>query len=126
MTIRTFYWSIVLCVVATCVLAQQGTTQRVRFARGETSATVEGAVVRGTRDRYLIQARRGQMITVRLSSLESNAVFDLYAPGGKPRLNTMDDTTIWGGKLPASGDYTISVGPTRGNATYTLEVTVEK
>jgi hypothetical protein len=34
------------------------------------------------------------------------------------------ETTDWKGELPRNGDYVIVVGGTRGNATYTLEVTV--
>jgi hypothetical protein len=59
---------------------------------------------------------------VHITSLEDNAVFDLYAPGGRRSL--AEETTDWTGELPRSGDYVISVGGTRGNATYTLEVTI--
>ena len=127
MSLNGLWLSVVLGVVAaaTSAPAQQETVRRIRFERGRTSATVSGAAVRGTRDCYLVGARRGQKMTLRLSSLESNAAFDIHAPGHKGRLNTTDDTTIWEGRLPASGDYPVSVGPVRGNATYTLEVTIE-
>ncbi len=120
-------WLILISSVgAVSMTAQQGVVgRRIKFNRGSTSASVEGAVVRGTRDTYIVVARRGQTVTVRLSSLEDNAVFDIDAPGGKVRLNKTDDTTNWKGRLPASGDYRISIGATRGNATYTLAVAIE-
>jgi hypothetical protein len=37
----------------------------------------------------------------------------------------MDDATTWEGELPANGDYVIAVGGTRGNASYSLEVSVK-
>lgn len=126
MNLNGLWLGVVVCITAAVTaVAQQETVRRIRFERGCSAATVESAAVRGTRDYYLVGARRGQKITVRISSLEDNSVFDLYAPGHKGRLNTMEDTTIWEGRLPASGDYRISVGPVRGNATYTLEVTIE-
>lgn len=129
MNLNGLWLSAVLCVAATAssaaTTAPRETVRRLRFERGRTSATVSGAAVRGTRDCYLVGARRGQKMTLRLSSLEFNAAFDISAPGHEGRLNTMDDTTIWEGRLPASGDYRACVGPVRGNATYTLEVTIE-
>jgi hypothetical protein len=85
---------------------------------------IKDAVVRGTRDRYILGARAGQTLIVHITSLENNAVFDIYARGGKRVLDGAQETTDWTGELPRSGDYVIEVGGTRGNATYTLEVTI--
>jgi len=76
--------------------AQEGLTKRVRFARGRTTATFKNSVVRGTQDRYTLDARAGQKMSVSITSIERNAVFTIYTPDGG----------------------------TRGNATYTLKVTV--
>ena len=35
-----------------------------------------------------------------------------------------EDATTWQGQLPTTGDYTVVVGGTRGNASYTLEVSI--
>jgi hypothetical protein len=102
-------------------------THRVRFKRGRTTAVLKGAVVRGDRDRYLLDARAGQTMIVHITSVEKNAVFTIYQPGGqKPIPGTEEgtDRMDWTGKLPKTGTYAISVGGTRGNATYTLEVTI--
>lgn len=111
----------ILFLTSMTVPAQSDRTRRVRFARGRTTTVIKDAVVRATRDRYLLRARAGQTLIVHITSLEDNAVFDLYAPG---RRTLAQEATDWTGELPRSGDYVISVGPTRGNATYTLEVTV--
>ena len=104
----------------------RGKTQRVRFARGRTTAVLKGAVVRGTQDRYILGARAGQTMIVHITSREKNAVFTILGPDTTALEGTEEgaDAADWTGELPLSGDYSIWVGPTRGNATYTLEVTI--
>jgi len=109
---------------AAIVPAQTGRTQRVRFARGRTSTVIKGSVVRGTRDNYILGASSGQMMYVHLTSREKNASFTIYVPGRSDVLASAVDVTDWEGSLPFDGDWIIEVGPTRGNATYTLEVTI--
>jgi len=119
-----FFWTLLL---ATCVLAvQTGLSKRVRFPRGGTTATLKNSVVRGTADRYTLGARSGQKLTARITSLEDNAIFLIYQPGGEILEGTGEgpNEMNWSGELPHSGDYVIEVSGTRGNATYTLKVTV--
>lgn len=106
--------------------APSGKTQRVRFARGRTTAILKGAVVRETQDRYILGALAGQTMIVHISSREKNAVFTILGPDATALQGTDEglDATDWTGDLPLSGDYSIWVSPTRGNATYTLEVTI--
>lgn len=109
----------------------------IAFARGKTSATVSGAVVRGDRDIYSIEAKGGQTATVSIVAVEKNAVFALFQPGASvsdegdvtgpalPRAGDGDDARRWSGRLPATGRYLVVVGGTRGNATYTLTVSLK-
>ncbi len=120
-TRRAFILAVILFLTTITVPAQSNRTMRIRFARGRSTKVIEDAVVRGTRDRYLLRARAGQTLIVRITSLEDNAVFDIHAPG---RRTLAEETTDWSGELPRSGDYVIVVGGTRGNASYRLEVTV--
>ena len=116
-----------LLLVATGALAvQKGLTKRVRFPRGHTTATLKNSVVRGTRDRYTLGARAGQKMSIQITSIEKNAVFTIYTPDGGTLegAGEGEDASRWSGALPTSGDYVIEVGGTRGNATYTLKVTV--
>lgn len=103
-----------------------GKTQRVRFARGRTTAILKGAVVRGTQDRYILGARAGQTMIVHITSRERNAVFTILDPSATALEGTDEglDAKDWTGELPLSGEYSIWISPTRGNATYTLEVTI--
>ncbi|MEW5928477.1 MAG: hypothetical protein AB1941_13495 [Gemmatimonadota bacterium] len=117
---------VLLALLLGAFLAQDA-PRRIRFARGATSAVVEGAVVRGERAVYLARARAGQRMNVRVTSPEDNAVFQLRGPGGVgtlPGAGETDDATAWSGVLPRSGDYRIVVGGTRGNAGYTLRVEI--
>ncbi|HEX8746814.1 MAG TPA: hypothetical protein VF717_06405 [Pyrinomonadaceae bacterium] len=112
----------ILLSVVPVVTAQSGKTRRVRLPRGRNSVVLKGAAVRGTQDRYILRAGRGQTMSLRITSTEDNAVFDLIPPGGGQPLAS--EQTDWTGQLPGAGDYTIVVGGTRGNATYSLRVTI--
>ena len=78
--------------------------------------------MRGDRDVYLLTADGGQTMTVNITSLEDNAVFDIVTPSGLILdTESMDTRQL----LPHRGDYQIIVGGTRGNATYELTVAIE-
>jgi len=101
-------------------------TRRIDFQPGASSATVKDAVVRGTRDAYLLGAGQGQRMTVKITSLEENAVFDLESPPNQAgnRQLMRQESVSWSGTLPSNGDYRIVVGSVRGNASYQLQVSI--
>jgi len=112
----------------TGLTAAQVTNKRIKFSKGESSATVEGAVIRGEEDSYLVGAKKNQLMVVTIMSLEDNTVFRIidrttgyYLDGA----GEFDDAKRWEGSLPSGGDYKIIVGGTRGNAEYTLKVFIE-
>jgi hypothetical protein len=116
------------CSFALSSLMAQGVKQKIQFARGSSSATVRGAVVRGDRDRYYLAAKKGQTMSVKITALEDNAVFQVYLPGEEdalPGAGDGDDAKDWSGDLPRDAEYVIVVGGTRGNATYSLKVSIE-
>ena len=124
MKISALFFGIILLVAAGAAEAGRDRTRRIRFESGRTTKVIKDAVVRGDRDRYLLRASAGQTLIVHITSEENNAVFDIYRPGGRRTLENAQESMDWTGTLPRSGDYIIEVGGTRGNATYTLEVTV--
>lgn len=82
-----------------------GTSELTKGAgRGRTATVIKDAVVRGTRDRYILGARRGQTLTVHITSLEDNAVFDIQRVGRSQTLDGAQETMDWTGELPQSGD----------------------
>lgn len=112
--------------VAIAPKAESG-TKRISFKSGESAATVSDSVVRGERSIYIVGAKSGQTMSVEITSLEDNAVFQIKTPGGKflADAGDGDDATNWDGQLPANGDYKIIVGGTRGNASFKLTVSID-
>jgi DNA-binding helix-hairpin-helix protein with protein kinase domain len=110
------------------VMAQERSrTQRIRFQAGETAATVRDSVLLGTQDVYLLGATKGQLMTVKIASLEDNAVFTVTTPAnqkgnGRP---LKQEAVAWSGQLPETGDYQVIVGTRRGNASYRLQVSLK-
>lgn len=98
-----------------------------KFAKGKNTKTVSDAVLREETTTYLVKAKSGQRMSVKITSIEKNAVFSIQTPSGKfiENAGEMDDQTNWSGKLPETGDYKIEVAPTRGNATYRLTVSIK-
>lgn len=123
-----FALAIILLSALTSAALAVGIKKRIRFPRGSNSTTVSGAVVRGERDKYILGAREGQTMTVRIRSVEDNAVFQIYFLGEQESLEGAgegDDAKSWKGNLPSTTDYIIVVGSSRGNASYKLEVKIE-
>lgn len=112
------------CTTATAEKETTGARKpvRVKFASGANSTTIKQSVIRGERDTYLLGAKQGQQMNLKITSLENNAVFDVTAPDSKI---IKQEATTWSGKLPANGDYQIIVGGTRGNATYELTIEIK-
>lgn len=127
-TTRRVIAIVFICAFTFTSLSAQGVKKKVRFARGTSSTTIKGGVVRGDRDRYYIGARKGQTMTVKITSLEKNAVFQIYYHGEEeslPGAGDGDDATRWSGELPIDNEYVIVVGGTRGNASYTLTISIK-
>jgi hypothetical protein len=85
-------------------------------------------VVRGDRDRYYVGAKAGQRMSVKITSTEKNAVFQIYFHGEEeslPGAGDGDDATTWSGELPIDNEYVIVVGGTRGNASYALTISIK-
>lgn len=117
-----------------------GVVKEVKFTPGSNSTLIEGSVVRGERDQYLLIAKAGQKMEVSITAVEKNAAFSIYQPGYKTSkgeygileisgatlqgTGESEDATAWKGVLPKSGKYLIVVGGTRGNATYKLKITI--
>lgn len=127
-TTRRLVAIIFICAFTLSSVSAQGVKKKVRFAKGTSSITIREAVIRGDRDRYYIGARAGQKMTVKITSVEKNAVFQIYFAGEQeslPGAGEEDDAMKWSGELPADNEYVIVVGGTRGNATYALTISIK-
>jgi hypothetical protein len=126
--------------VAKAEMAADGiSVSPLRLTRGASTKIASGAVIRGERSLYSIDARAGQRLTLSISAVENNAVFQIYVPGARPERRDYgveivgkalfgaaegDDATRWTGILRQTGSYLVVIGPTRGNAAYRLSVTI--
>ncbi|WP_051261756.1 hypothetical protein [Desulfovibrio inopinatus] len=104
------------------VLHAQAKCSTIKFKRGAYSASLENGIARGEHACYELEANAGQMMEVIVSSVEQNAVFNLYGPKGG--LIT-SDAANWRGRLAVSGNYKIDVGAMRGGSDYKLTVIIQ-
>lgn len=94
------------------------------------SAIYKTKCVIRTSDVYLINAKAGQTMTVKITSKkikygndwEEDASFDVFNARTNQRLDGGD--LSWNQKLPETGDYAILVSGSRDFSDYTLEITV--
>lgn len=114
--------------VSTTTLGQK----RVRFPTGRTTVILKGRTTGGPSESggmnpvsYVLRARKGQQMTLHLTSAKKNAVFALYLPG-MDLVEGAQNQTDWSGELTRTGDYEIIVFPEdeTTNTAFTLEVTV--
>jgi hypothetical protein len=117
--------ALTIVIFSTLVIAQRGTSvvRRVNFARGRTTAVLQGTIKRGVSHDYLLRARAGQGMAVHVTA-NGDVGFEIITPSGQ---SLSGYTRDWTGYLPESGDYRINVLPpttTNASASYTLEVTI--
>ena len=109
---------------ATTFGARIAVDQVIRFDTAPMNVDLNGTVISGERDRYRFSVMAGEILDVIITSAEANAVFTILGPDNNPLPGTEEgkDTNNWSVPVSAEGTYAILVGPTRGNATYTLSV----
>jgi hypothetical protein len=99
--------------------------QRVHFAPGAHGATLQGQVTQNEAMFYIVRAKAGQSMTVKLDG-DAKTAFDLSGPKDSSGQAMASSETEWAGKLPDNGDYKIFVfAEDRVKATFTLKITVE-
>ena len=113
------------------VLAQGGgkaEPMRIEFKRGANSTTVKDKISGQVEAEYVVAARKGQKLTIKLTSAPTrSSVFDLKAPDSADLGLEYDANYSYNGTLPKTGDYLITVvRPTSspGTSRFTLTVTV--
>lgn len=101
--------------------------KKVRFPRGSASVVLEGTVVQGRRDQYVVGARAGQRMTLRVMSIDNGALVKVFGPAKAEPLEGRGEegTGDWDGQLPASGNYKIVVDSFCERTSYILELTLD-
>ena len=119
---------LLMIFAAAGINSQVNDDKRIKFKKGESSATIAGSVIRGEETSYVLNANRNQKMVVMISSTEDNAVFRIKDRSSRYYLDgagEIDDAKKWEGTLPSDGEYKIIIGGTRGNAEYTLTISIE-
>jgi hypothetical protein len=89
-------------------------TERVQFERGTSGANIKGKIKGRDTMHYLVGAKAGQIMDVRLKANNASTYFNIFAPGkapGQDEAMFIGDTggDRFSGPLPANGDYLIQV-----------------
>jgi len=129
---RTLFTAIAAAALLMALPAGAQQTTNVAFAKGASSATLKGSI-KGDQDHsYLIDARAGQTMKVKLTSTKGSAEMNVYAPGNDTAISLgADDPYNVTVVLPTTGRYKVQVYQMRASArrgetaNYTLTIGVE-
>lgn len=111
-------------------------TKRVVFPRGKTSVGYQGTLPReyASYDAYLVRARKGQTLTIKLTTADRDAYFAIYetrelGPEEDTILANDEKSREWSGKMPIKSEYSIQVygvssidDRVASGAAYTIEI----
>jgi len=86
-------------------------TQRVQFAKGANSATVDGTIKGYQTVDYVLHASQGQSMNVSMATKNTATYFNILAPGETEVafFNGSVSENQYEGQLPATGDYKVRV-----------------
>lgn len=122
----------VLIVLTCSIAAAQGggkaEPNRIEFKRGTSSTTISGVVRGDEQAEYLLGAKKGQRLIIKLISVPTkSSVFQILGEGNDTLGLEYDANFDYSGVLPKTGDYFITVRrPTeaKGTSRYKLTITV--
>lgn len=95
--------------------------RRVGFAANQSTALIEGSVVLGMRDLYIVGAVAGQRMQLNLSSPGNTALYEVVTPNETILVSATANARP---TLPVTGDYLVSVSGIRGNVSYQLRLEI--
>ena len=98
-------------------------SRRLQFKRGTSSTTVTGKVSIALPDTYLVGARAGQVMTLKLTAPRKSVRFLLMSP--TTRNLVADNAREWTGTLPEMGDYYIIIDADERNSTYSMTISIK-
>ena len=123
---RVLVVCLALLISASGTWAQQ--CARIKFARGRTTAVINGRVGAKKSACYKLHAREGQHMIVHLTSPDKKATFSIGPDEyDADFLSGASDVKDWEGDLSSAsgnGDFLIFVGASKAGAAFTLEVTI--
>lgn len=99
---------------------------RIQFAPGTTSATVNGKTVDGNIASYVVAAQGGQTMNIQLMPEPILAALTVWGfSDGQPYMRSQMGSTTFNMQLPSTQDYIINVVPQAGQeVNFTLSVEI--
>jgi hypothetical protein len=123
--------SLLILIVCSAAMAQGGgkaEPNRIEFKRGTTSAGVNGTVRGDEQAEYVLAAKKGQTLTIKITSVPARtAGFDLHGPEDVDLGLEFDTNLSFSRRLPKTGDYLITIVKLNSAirvSKYTMTVTV--
>jgi hypothetical protein len=122
-----------LAAAAAFSIDQNPNARRVVFPKGASSTEIKGSVKNYDTCDYVLGARAGQKMSVKLDSSSNFAYFAVFIKKNgqyEEMKKPVYDDTAWSGVLPESGDYVVRVYLVRaearngGQASFTLSVAI--
>ncbi len=128
LVLASILFMIIHCSVTMAQHGGKAEPLRIEFKRGTTSTTLNG-IVRGSEEaEYVLAAKKGQRLIIKLTSVPvKSSVFQLLGEDNDTLGLEYDANYDYSGVLPKTGDYFINVRrPTesKGTSRYRLTVTV--
>jgi hypothetical protein len=97
------------------------TTERVRFHGGSTGAELTGRLTPGSSKRYVLGAKDGQDLYVRVAPKGGALDYQIFNPDGSFLLDQISSSKEYRGQLWQSGDHVVEV-INRGNSATSYNV----
>ena len=121
-----------LVAIATTAFAQRGgkaEPNRIEFKRGATSTTISGVVHGDEQAEYVLSARLGQRLTIKLTNVPAkSSCFDLKGPDGVDVGLEYDCNWNYSKILPTTAEYFLVVSrpsQSKGTSRYKMTITVK-
>jgi hypothetical protein len=120
-----------LCPAAPAFAQHGGKAEplRIEFKRGTNSTTVSGSVQNSEEYEYVLAAKKGQRLTIKITSTPvKSSVFEIVGENHDTLGLEYDANFDYSGVLPKDGDYFITVSrPTtlKGTSTFKLTITIK-
>jgi hypothetical protein len=123
---------VLACALAMPALAKD-TREAVKFAPGKSSARVNGVVTGNSVTEFTLGARKGQVMSVKLSGSRATTYFNVTPPGGdgSAMFNGSVSGNSFSDTLPRDGTYTVTVYQMGGVAdagtatAFTLDIAIK-
>ena len=99
--------AVLFVALSQCNVSIAKQPQRIRFERGKSSAVVHGHIAGFDIQDYVVEARAGQQMDIRVKASNPETYFVLYSING--RATDMNETDHYSLETTESGDYVIRV-----------------